>query len=112
MLSSFFRFECDGNGQVFPAAADLEDHFLACGVAVAHAQQIVGGLDAHAVGLVNEVVYLQSGLVAGTVEIDRVNTGGLLPIGQIGGRAVDRDAEHRLALHLAAAEDVVDDVGA
>ena len=85
MLSSFFRFECDGNGQVFPAAADLEDHFLACGVAVAHAQQIVGGLDAHAVGLVNEVVYLQSGLVAGTVEIDRVNTGGLLPIGQIGG---------------------------
>ena len=34
MLSSFFRFECDGNGQVFPAAADLEDHFLACGVAV------------------------------------------------------------------------------
>ena len=85
MLSSFFRFECDGNGQVFPAAADLEDHFLACGVAVAYAQQIVGGLDAHAVGLVNEVVYLQSGLVAGTVEIDRVNTGGLLPIGQIGG---------------------------
>lgn len=84
MLSSSFRFECDGNGQVFPAAADLEDHFLACGVAVAHAQQIVGGLDAHAVGLVNEVVYLQSGLVAGTVEIDRVNTGGLLPIGQIG----------------------------